>query len=73
MRSLFEKEEKETALSQLKVALIFGFYPLRKDEIMQYKSLITYDICNKLENNHSVQWDMELIDFLDEKFNWTLL
>jgi hypothetical protein len=27
MRSLFEKEEKETALNQLKVDLISRFYP----------------------------------------------
>jgi len=33
MKSLFEKEEKETALNQLKVDLISRFFPFSKEEV----------------------------------------
>lgn len=46
MRSLFEKEEKEAALNQLKVDLISRFYPFTKDVVLKYKSVLNYHLMN---------------------------
>ena len=32
----FEKEEKETALNQLKVDLVSRYYPFSKEEVLKY-------------------------------------
>ena len=72
MRSLFEKEEKEIALNQLKLDLISRFYPFSKDEILQYKSILNFDRYH-LMNNDSVKCDIELLDKVDEKIDWSAL
>lgn len=70
MKSLFEKEEKENALNQLKVDLISRFYPFSKEEIIKYKSILNFDRY-KLMNNEFVEWDFNLIDVLADKLDWT--
>jgi hypothetical protein len=72
MRSLFEKEEKEIALNQLKLDLISRFYPFSKDDILQYKSILNFDRYH-LMNNDSVKWDIELLDKVDAKIDWSAL
>lgn len=72
MKSLFEKEEKETALNQLKVDLISRFYPFSKEEILKYKSAINFDY-SQLMNNEFVEWDIDLIDVLVDKIDWTAI
>ena len=72
MKSLFEKEEKAIAINQLKLDLISRFYPFSKDEILQYKSILNFDRYH-LMNNDSVKWDIELLDKVDEKIDWSAL
>jgi len=72
MKSLFEKEEKETALNQLKVDLICRFYPFSKEEILKYKSVLNFD-CYQLMNNEFIEWDVNLIDSLVDKVDWTAI
>ncbi len=72
MKSLFEKEEKETALNQLKVDLISRFYPFSKDEILKYKSVLNFDRYH-LMNNDLVQWDNEQLESLNDKIDWTAI
>lgn len=72
MKSLFEKEEKQTEFNQIKVDLISRFYPFSKEQVIKYKSVLN---CGRyhLMNNELVQWDMELIDILDEKIDWSAI
>lgn len=70
MKSLFEKEEKETALNQLKVDLISSFYPFSKEEVLKYKSVLNFDRYH-LMNNEFIEWDIVLIDDLIDKIDWT--
>ena len=70
MKNLFEKEEKETALNQLKVDLISRYYPFSKDEVIKYKSVLNFDYYS-LMNNEFIDWDIKLIDVLNDKIDWT--
>jgi hypothetical protein len=72
MRSLFEKEEKEFALNQLKIDLISRFYPFTKKQVIQYKSVLNFDQ-HHLMNNEMVQWDFELLTNVCEKIDWSAL
>ena len=72
MKSLFEKEEKETALNQLKVDLVSRFYPFSKEEVMKYKSVLNFDRYH-LMNNDLVQWDNEQLESLNDKIDWTAI
>jgi len=72
MKSLFEKEEKKTALNQLQVDLISRFYPFSKKEILKYKSVLNFDRYH-LMNNEFVEWDINLIDGLVDKVDWTAI
>jgi hypothetical protein len=72
MKSLFEKEEKETAIRQLKVNLISRFYAFAKGEVLTYKSVLNFDRYH-LMNNDTIQWDMDLLDSLSEKVDWSAL
>lgn len=72
MRSLFEKEEKETALNQLKVDLISRFYPFTKDEVLKYKSVLNFD-CDHLMHNECIEWDIEQLESLNDKIDWTAI
>ena len=72
MKSLFEKEEKAIAINQLKLDLISRFYPFSKDDILQYKSILNFDRYH-LMNNDSVKWDIELLDKVDTKIDWSAL
>jgi hypothetical protein len=72
MRSLFEKEEKEAALNQLKVDLISNFYPFTKDEVLKYKSVLNFGKYH-LMNNDLVHWDNELLESLKDKIDWTAI
>jgi|GEM_PF-1312878 len=72
MKSLFEKEEKETALNQLKVDLISRFYPFSKDEVLKFKRILNFDRYH-LINNDCINWDTDMLENLDEKIDWTAL
>ena len=72
MRSLFEKEEKETALNQLRVDLISRFYPFSKDEVLKFKSILNFDRYH-LMNNDSIIWDSEILEKLDNKIDWSAI
>jgi hypothetical protein len=69
MKSLFEEEEKETAINQLKVELIARFYPLTNDEVIKYKEVLfnneSHIVWNKL-----IHWDYDLIEVLKDKLDW---
>ena len=69
-RSLFEKEEKENYINQLKVDLISRFYLLSADEIIRYKKILNFD-SNHLMDNESVIWDTQLIDEVKDKIDWS--
>ena len=72
MRNLFEKEEKETALNQLKVDLISRFFPFTKDEVSKYKSVLNIDRFH-LMNNDLAQLDNDLLESLSDKIDWTAI
>ena len=72
MRSLFEKEEKETALNQLKVDLISRFYPFSKDEVIKYQRVLNFDRYH-LISNESIEWDNEQLESLYDKIDWTAI
>ncbi len=72
MKSLFEKEEKETALNQLKVDLISRFYPFSKEEVLKYKLVLNFDRYH-LMNNEFIDWDIKIIDGLVDKIDWTAI
>jgi hypothetical protein len=72
MRSLFEKEEKETAINQLKIDLISRFYTFTKDEILKYKSVLNFGYYHFMSND-LIQWDNDLLDVLEDKIDWTAL
>jgi hypothetical protein len=72
MRSLFEKEEKETALNQLRVDLLSRFYPFSNDEVIKYKSILNFDRYH-LMNNDSIIWDTEMLESLDDKIDWSAI
>ena len=70
MKSLFEKEEKENAINQLKINLISRFYPFSKEEVMNYRSVLNFD-CSQIMKNEFLDWDNELIESLADKIDWT--
>lgn len=72
MKSLFEKEEKETAINQLKVDLISRFYPFSNSEILNYKGVLNLDRYH-LMANELIQWDVHLIDSLQDKLDWSAI
>lgn len=72
MKSLFEKEEKENALNQLKVDLISRFFPFSKEEVLLYKSVLNFDRY-QLMNNELIEWDSEMLDDLSDKIDWTAI
>jgi hypothetical protein len=72
MKSLFEKEEKENAINQLKVDLISRFYPFSKEEVLLYKSVLNFDRY-QLMNNELIEWDFEMLDDLNDKIDWTAI
>jgi hypothetical protein len=69
MKSLFEEEEKETAINQLKIDLLSRFYPLTNDEIIKYKAVLC-NSANHLMKNKLVKWDYDLIENLKDKIDW---
>lgn len=70
MKSLFEKEEKETILNQLKVDLISRFYPFSKEDVLKYKTILNFDRYH-LINNEFIEWDDNQLDRLNDKIDWT--
>ena len=66
MKSLFEKEEKENAINQLKIDLISRYYPLSNTEIIQFQRILNFGY-SYLMNNQSVIWSLKLIDELRDK------
>lgn len=72
MKKLFEKEEKENALNQLKIDLISRFFPFSKEEVLQYKLILSSDH-NHLMNNVLIEWDSEMLDELSDKIDWTAI
>jgi len=69
MKSLFEKEEKEIALSQLKIDLISRFYPFSKAEVLKYKLVLNFGSSNLMKNEF-VEWDSDLLESLNDKIDW---
>lgn len=72
MKSLFEKEENEIALNQVKVDLISRYYPFTKEELIIYKDVLNFDRYNLMTNVH-ITWDYELIQILKDKIDWSAL
>ena len=72
MRSLFEKQEKEDAIRNLKIDLISRFYPLTKTEIINYKDSLNFDRYYIMANE-SIQWDINIIEELKDKIDWTAI
>jgi hypothetical protein len=69
MKSLFEEEEKETAINHLKVDLIARFYPLTKDEVIKYKEIL-FNNASHIVWNKLIHWDYDLIEVLKDKLDW---
>ncbi|MHA8103798.1 hypothetical protein [Aquirufa nivalisilvae] len=69
MKSLFEKEENDLMIDQLKVDLISLFYPLSKQQILKYRTLWDFDD-TLLFRNESIFWDNQLLDELEDEINW---
>lgn len=72
MRSLFEKEEKEMEINQLKVDLISRFYPFSKEEVIKYQSILNFGYSH-LMSNASITWNTEMIDQLIDKVEWSAI
>ena len=72
MKSLFEKEQKETALNQLKIDLISRFYPFSKEEVLKYQQVLNFDR-SYLMNNEFIVWDNEQLESLNDKIDWTAI
>jgi hypothetical protein len=72
MKSLFEKEEKETAINQIKVNLISRYFPLEKDEVLKYKAILNFDRYHLLSNEY-IKWDNEQLESLSDKIDWTAI
>lgn len=72
MLSLFEKEEKENALSQLKIDLISRFHPFSNKEIIKLQNVLNFDRFHLLMNE-SIDWNYELIDAIIDKLDWTAI
>ncbi|MEA3495529.1 MAG: hypothetical protein U9R42_05775 [Bacteroidota bacterium] len=72
MKSLFEKEEKETELNQLKVDLLSRFFPFSKEEVLLYKPVLNFGRY-QLMNNELIEWDIEMLDELGDKIDWTAI
>jgi hypothetical protein len=72
MKSLFEKEEKETDLNQLKVDLISRFYPFSKEEVLHYKDVLNFDRHHLMQND-MIDWNKEQIEILTNKIDWTAI
>jgi hypothetical protein len=68
MKSLFEKEEKETDLNQLKVDLISRFYPFSKEEVLHYKDVLNFDRHHLMQND-MIDWNKEQIEILTNKID----
>jgi hypothetical protein len=69
MKSLFEKEEKETAINHLKINLIATFYPLTNEEIIKYQDIL-FSKKSNIYRNKLIQWDYNLIEALKDKLDW---
>ncbi|MBK9413556.1 MAG: hypothetical protein IPN61_09070 [Bacteroidetes bacterium] len=72
MKSLFEKEEKEKAINQLKIDLISRFYPFSHDNIIKYKDTLNFDRYY-LMDNPVIKWDRKLLIETQDKIDWTAL
>ena len=70
MKSLFEKEEKDDALNQLKIDLISRFYHFSKEDVLNYKSVLSFN-SSPIMKNEFIDWDNELIENLADKIDWT--
>lgn len=72
MKSLFEKQEREQSVRALKIDLISRFYPLSNIEVVKYKDTLNLDR-EHLMKNESIQWDMDLVETLKEKIDWSAI
>ncbi len=72
MKSLFEKEELEIALNQIKIGLISRFYPLSKDDVEKYRSILNFDRYHLMMNEY-VEWDNELLDVIGDRIDWSAI
>ena len=70
MKSLFEKQEREESIRGLKIDLISRFYPLTNIEVVKYKDTLNFD-GQHLMKNESIQWDIDLVETLKEKIDWS--
>lgn len=70
MKSLFEKEERENAIKELKISLISRFYPFSKEEVIKYQDSLNFSYGNFMSNVH-INWDIDLIEKLKDKIDWS--
>jgi antitoxin component YwqK of YwqJK toxin-antitoxin module len=69
MNSLFEKEEKDDAINQMKIDLISRFYSLSKELIIKYADVLNFGR-NYLMANENVIWDIELLEKFSARIEW---
>ena len=62
--------EKKDVLNQLKIDLISRFHPLSREDIIKYKSILNFGRY-QLMINENIHWDIELIKFVKDKFDYT--
>lgn len=72
MSGLFENEEKDIVLNQLKTDLISRFYPFTNEEVLDYKSVINFSRDHLMENE-SIQWTSDLLEKVSDLIDWTAL
>jgi hypothetical protein len=72
MKSLFEEEERELAMRQLKVNLISRFHRLSKAQVIRFKETLNFGRFNLMLNS-SIHWDVELLESVSEKIDWSAL
>ncbi len=72
MKSLFEKEEKELIINDLKIDLISRFYSFSNEEILKYKQVLNFDRYH-LMDNPNILWDKKLVEDVRELIDWTAL
>lgn len=72
MVSLFEKEEKENALSQLKIDLISRFHSFSNEEIVIHQNTLNFGRYH-LMMNASVDWNYQLIDSIIDRLDWSTI
>lgn len=70
--NLFAKEERENFIERLKIDLISRYFPFTKEQILYYRSMLNFDR-NHLMNNDLIEWDIELLDQLDDQLDWTAI